>query len=155
MVAEARQLCTFTLDNHLFGVDARTVQEVIRYQTMTRVPLSAGCVSGLINLRGQIVTALDLRRRLGMRERDADKLPMNVVIRSDEGAVSMLVDQIGDVIEVSPNDFETPPNTLQGSGRVLIEGAYKLNGQVLMVLNTSAAIQVSAATLEKGEDSFS
>lgn len=155
MLAEARQLCTFTLDNHLFGVDARTVQEVIRYQTMTCVPLSAGCVSGLINLRGQIVTALDLRRRLGMREREADKLPMNVVIRSDEGAVSLLVDQIGDVIEVSRDDFEMPPNTLRGPSRILIDGAYKLNGQILMVLNTSAAIQASESLLEKVEDSFS
>src|SRR6056297_1668529 len=99
MVAEVKQLCTFTLENYLFGVDARSVQEVIRYQSMTRVPLAHESVAGLINLRGQIVTAIDLRKRLRMAERESGKLPMNVVVRADEGAVSLLVDQIGDVIE--------------------------------------------------------
>jgi purine-binding chemotaxis protein CheW len=138
-----RQLCTFYLDNHFFGVDAHTVQEVIRYQEMTRVPLTADCVSGLINLRGQIVTAIDMRKRLGFKDRPADKLPMNVVIRSEHGAISLLVDRIGDVIEVGNEEFETPPNTLQGAARELIQGAYKLEGKLLLVLNTQEAIQLS------------
>ena len=96
----------------MFGVDAQTVQEVIRYQEMTRVPKAPPSVSGLINLRGQIVTAIDLRTRLGLKPRAAGKLPMNVVVRSDDGAVSLLVDQIGDVIEVDADNFETPPDTL-------------------------------------------
>ncbi|MDZ4850469.1 MAG: chemotaxis protein CheW [Pirellulaceae bacterium] len=75
----SRQLCTFYLDGHLFGVDARTVQEVIRYQEMTRVPKAPPSVSGLINLRGQIVTAIDLRTRLGLKPREEGRLPMNVV----------------------------------------------------------------------------
>jgi len=139
-----RQLCTFYLDEHFFGVDALTVQEVIRYQEMTKVPLTPDCVSGLINLRGQIVTAIDMRKRLGFADAAPDKLPMNVVVRGDDGAVSLLVDRIGDVIEVSQADFETPPNTLQGPARDLIQGAYKLNGKLLLVLNTQEAIQVSS-----------
>lgn len=138
-----RQLCTFYLDNHFFGVDAHTVQEVIRFQEMTRVPLTPECVSGLINLRGQIVTAIDMRKRLGFEDRPTDKLPMNVVIRSDDGAISLLVDRIGDVIEVAGDEFETPPNTLQGPARDLIQGAYKLDGKLLLVLNTQEAIQLS------------
>ncbi len=140
-----RQLCTFYLDGHFFGVDAQSVQEVIRYQEMTRVPLTPECVNGLINLRGQIVTAIDMRKRLGLRDRPADKLPMNVVVRSDEGAVSLLVDQIGDVIEVSSEDFETPPETLRGPTRELVQGAYKLDGKLLLVLNTTETVQLSAA----------
>jgi len=139
-----RQLCTFSLDGHLFGVDAQTVQEVIRYQEMTRVPMAPAAVSGLINLRGQIVTAIDLRTRLGLAPRPADKLPMNVVVRSDDGAVSLLVDQIGDVIEVTADKFETPPDTLLGPARELVHGAYKLDGRLLLLLQCEAAIQLAA-----------
>ena len=140
----SRQLCTFFLDGHLFGVDAQSVQEVIRYQEMTRVPQAPPSVSGLINLRGQIVTAIDLRSRLGMKPREVGKLPMNVVVRSDEGAVSLLVDQIGDVIEVDAEKFETPPDTLQGPAGELVTGAYKLDGRLLLLLDCDMAVQLSA-----------
>ena len=83
-------------------------------------------VKGLINLRGQIVTAVDLRCRLGLRERAATDLPMNVVIRHEDGAVSLLVDEIGDVLEVEEEAFELPPGTLAGEVRELIRGVYKL-----------------------------
>ena len=141
----SRQLCTFFLDDHLFGVDAQTVQEVIRFQEMTRVPQAPPSVSGLINLRGQIVTAIDLRRRLGMKPREVGKLPMNVVVRSDDGAVSLLVDQIGDVIEVDAENFETPPDTLQGLARELVKGAYKLDGRLLLLLDCNMAVQLTVA----------
>ncbi len=140
MVTATRQLCTFFLGPHTFGVDARRVQEVIRYQEMTRVPLTPPFISGLINLRGQIVTAIDMRKRLGYEDRTDQKLPMNVVIRSEEGAVSLLVDSIGDVIEVSDDAFENPPDTLQGLTRDLISGTYKLKDRLLLVLNITAAI---------------
>ncbi len=138
----SNQLCTFTIGENLYGVDAQQVQEVIRYQEMTRVPMSPAVISGLINLRGQIVTALDLRERLGLEPREEDKLPMNVVVRSDDGAVSLLVDQIGDVIEVSPENFESPPDTLRGKARELIQGAYKLEGRLLLLLDCERAVNV-------------
>src|SRR5919198_5014282 len=111
---ERQQFSTFYLDGLLFGVQVSQVQEVIRYQHMTRVPLASHEVQGLINLRGQIVTALDLRRRLNIKERSSDRLPMNVVVRSGEEAVSLLVDEIGDVLEVDNDALERPPETLQG-----------------------------------------
>jgi purine-binding chemotaxis protein CheW len=138
----SNQLCTFLLDGHLFGVDAHTVQEVIRYQQMTRVPKAPDSVSGLINLRGQIVTAIDLRTRLGMKPREEGKLPMNVVVRSDDGAVSLLVDQIGDVIKVDAENFESPPDTLQGPSRELVRGAYKLDGRLLLLLDCEEVVQL-------------
>jgi purine-binding chemotaxis protein CheW len=140
----ANQFCTFFLDGLFFGVEVQKVQEVIRYQEMTRVPLAAPVISGLINLRGQIVTAIDLRRRVGLSERPADQKPMNVVVRTDEGAVSLLVDEIADVIEVHADQFEPPPETLQGPARSLVEGAYKLNQRLLLVLNTAQAVQAPA-----------
>ena len=137
-----RQLCTFRLDDLSFGVPVEQVQEVLRCQPMTRVPLAPAVVRGLINLRGQIVTAFDLHRRLGLAERRADFVPMNVVVRTDDGPVSFLVDEIGDVVEVSADQFETPPNTLRGPARLLIQGAYKLPNQLLLVLDPNVVVRV-------------
>jgi purine-binding chemotaxis protein CheW len=131
-----RQLCTFHVDGLYLGVDVMEVQEVIRYQEMTAVPLAPEVVRGLINLRGQIVTALDLRRMLALAPLEGE-LPTNVVIRdgADE-AVSLLVDQIGDVIDTDEADFEPVPPTLSGPARDLVLGAYKLPHALLLVLDT-------------------
>jgi purine-binding chemotaxis protein CheW len=139
-MASAEQFCTFFLDGHFFGTPVPQVQEVIQYQVMTRVPLAPSVVSGMINLRGQIVPAIDLRRRLGLPERPPDKLPMNVVVRTAEGAVSLLVDEIGDVIEVEVDALESPPETLQGFAREVVRGVYKLPGALLLVLDTDLAV---------------
>ena len=137
-----QQFTTFTLNGHLFGVEVETVQEVIRYQETTRVPLAPGSIGGLINLRGQVITALDLRRRLGMADRPQDALPMNVVVRTEDGAVSLLVDQIGEVIETDARHFESPPDTVSAQARDLIRGAYKLDGQLLLALDVHRAVGV-------------
>ncbi len=105
-MANAQQFCTFYVDGQFFGVPVQQVQEVIRYQEMTRVPLVPRVIRGLINLRGQIVVAVDLRRRLNAADRPKDQLPMNVVVRTADGAVSLLVDEIGDVLEVQDETFE-------------------------------------------------
>src|SRR5579859_2600274 len=118
-MADEHQYCTFLLDGHYFGIDVLEVQEIIRFQQMTRVPLAPAVVRGLINLRGQIVTGIDLRRRLGLKERPAEQLPVNVVVKTEDGAVSLLVDEIGDVVEVSQKQFEPPPETLRGNAREL------------------------------------
>lgn len=137
------QFCTFYLDGHYFGIDVLQVQEVIRHLEMTRVPLGPAAVRGLINLRGQIATALDLRRRLEMPERPADALPVNVVVSTADGAVSLLVDEIGDVLSVPEGAFEPPPDTLRGPTRALIRGAYKLDGQLLLILDVERAVALS------------
>lgn len=139
-MASAEQFCTFFLDGHFFGTPVPQVQEVIQYQVMTRVPLAPSVVSGMINLRGQIVPAIDLRRRLGLPDRPPGKLPMIVVVRTGEGAVSLLVDEIGDVIEVEAEALETPPETLQGFAREVVRGVYKLPGSLLLVLDTDLAV---------------
>jgi purine-binding chemotaxis protein CheW len=137
------QYCTFYLAGHFFGLDVLQVQEIIRFQEMTRVPLAPPVVRGLINLRGQIVTAIDLRRRLGLSERPADQQPLNVVVRSDDGAVSLLVDEIGDVLEVSESAFERPPDTLLGNARELIRGVYKLQDRLLLILDAERAVNIA------------
>ncbi|MDX2055093.1 MAG: chemotaxis protein CheW [Polyangiaceae bacterium] len=129
------QFCTFYVGDLLFGIDVKMVQEVMRYQEMTRVPLSSPMIRGLINLRGQLVTAVDMRRRLGLPPLSTDRLPMNVIIRREEDAVSVLVDEIGDVIDVGAEAFERPPETLMGAARELIRSVCKLEGALLLVLD--------------------
>jgi purine-binding chemotaxis protein CheW len=141
-VAAGTRFCTFFLDGLYFGIEILDVQEVIRYQQMTRVPLAPPVVRGLINLRGQVVVALDLRKRLGLKDRPDGQLPMNVVVHGDDGAVSLLVDDVGDVLEVSEEAFEPPPPTLQGVARTLIRGAYKLDGRLLLVLDGRRVVDV-------------
>jgi purine-binding chemotaxis protein CheW len=138
-MARTSQFCTFYLDKLLFGVELKSVQEVIRSLDVTRVPLAPAVVSGLINLRGQIVTAVDLRRQLQLGPRPADVPAMNVVVHSDDGAVSLLVDEIGDVVEVDDTTFERPPETLRGTVRQVITGVHKLNDRLMLVLDTEKA----------------
>ena len=142
-MAQTLQFCTFYLDKLLFGVELRSVQEVIRSLDMTQVPLAPKVVSGLINLRGQIVTAVDLRRQLELKPRPAGMLAMNVVVRSDDGSVSLLVDEIGDVVEVEETTFEPPPETLRGSARTMILGVHKLDDRLLHVLDIQKACQMT------------
>jgi purine-binding chemotaxis protein CheW len=141
------QFCTFYLDGLLFGVELKSVQEVVRSLDMTQVPLAPAVVSGLINLRGQIVTAIDLRRRLELPPRPADAQVMNVVVRSEDGAVSLLVDDIGDVVEVEEDTFEPPPETLRGRVRDIIIGVHKLNNRLMHVLDTGKACQIGEPAL--------
>ena len=141
----ATRISTFYLDRLWFGLDVDHVQEVIRYQEITPVPLAPAMVRGLINVRGQIMTALDLRQRMGLPDRPANKRPMNLVIRGSDEAVSLLVDDIGEVCEVDDSMFEPPPSTLQGAARDLICGAYKLRDELLIVLDAEKAM-----TLKQG-----
>jgi len=137
------QYCTFYLDGLLFGVELKGVQEVMRSLDLTQVPLAPAVVSGLINLRGQIVTAVDLRRRLELPPRPGDEQSMNVVVRSEDGAVSLLVDEIGDVVEVVESSFEPPPETLRGTVRSIIVGVHKLKDQLLHVMDIEKACQMA------------
>jgi purine-binding chemotaxis protein CheW len=138
-----RQFCSFVVEGFLFGVEVSEVQEVLSHQTMTAVPLAPPAVGGLINLRGQIVTAIDLRTRLGLPARD-EQLPMNVVVRCAEDVASLLVDEIGDVVTVTEDRFERPPETLEGVARELITGTYKLDDRLLLVLDIARALEVPA-----------
>ena len=140
----SKQFATFTLNSLFLGVDVLKVQEVIRYQEMTRVPTAPSMVEGLINLRGQIITAIDLRLRLDLPPRQPDQLPMNVVVRTDDGALSFLVDEIGDVVEIADESFERIPETVTGVVRELVTGVYKLQGRLLLILDTEKAANLPA-----------
>jgi purine-binding chemotaxis protein CheW len=147
-VTGSAQYATFLLDGLLFGVDVLQVQEVIRYQPMTRVPRAPAVVAGLINLRGQIVTAIDMRKRLGFATRPPDQLPMNVVVSNSEGVVSLLVDGIGDVVEVEPAQFEAVPETVSPRVREVVAGVFKLREGLMLVLEPVKAVNADVEGVE-------
>jgi purine-binding chemotaxis protein CheW len=138
------QYSTFFVGDLFFGIDVLSVQEVLRFQEMTCVPLAPEVIEGLINLRGQIVTAIDMRRRLGLPPRSTDVRPMNMVVRTEDSAVSLLVDEIGDVLEVEGSAFEEPPDNLAPEARELIRGVYKLKDRLLLVLDTERTVDLAS-----------
>lgn len=140
---DRHELCSFRVGGLLLGIEVTKVQEVIQFQTMTRVPLAPKYVRGLINLRGQIITAIDLRQCFGFQAFKNDEEPMNIIVHDDGHLVSLLVDSIGDVFEVHERDFETAPGTVPAEYRETIVGAYKQPGQLLLVLNPEKAIELA------------
>jgi purine-binding chemotaxis protein CheW len=124
-------------------VDVLRVQEVLRFQQMTHVPKAPDVIEGLINLRGQIVTAIDLRRRLRLPPRAGNQLPTNLVVRTDDGAVSLLVDEIGDVLDMDASAYEQPPENLDPAARNIIRGVYKLKDRLLLVLDTERTVDLA------------
>lgn len=137
----ARQYVTFRVADLFFGVDVSKVQEVIRFQPMTPVPLAPCSVKGLVNLRGQIITAIDLRSILKFAPLAGEEKPMNVVVRTEGEVVSLLVDSIGDVLEVEPADFEPTPEIIADHVRSVLSGVFKLPDEILLVLNAPACTE--------------
>ena len=141
------QYCTFWVDGLFFGVAVSEVQEVLRYQQLTAVPSAPEAIQGLINLRGQIVTAVDLRCRLGLPPRAEDALPMNVIVRSRGEVVSLLVDDIGDVITVDTSigglALEPTPVNVPSTVQDVVTGVLALPEAILLVLDADRAADVS------------
>ena len=135
-----KQYATFWLGHGLYGIEVERVREVLRQQDITAVPLAPATVAGLINLRGQVVTTIDLRERLQLGSATEDVQSMLVVVLVAGESIALLVDRIGGVVDVSDDQFEPPPDTLHGVVRELVLGAYKLEGQLLLGLDVDAAV---------------
>ncbi len=143
--------CTFHVKGMTIGLDVGTVREVVRLSSITPVPLTAPEIRGLINLRGDIVTAIDLGVRFGFApvEIEEDQLT-HVIIADNLGLLSLVVDRAGDVVEVDRDRYEAPPDTLRGEARKLIRGAFKLPDRLLLDLDLAHVIDVRSG---KGGDS--
>ena len=158
-MAQLEKICTFYLDGLFLGIDVSEVHEVLPSQSLTPVPLAHPIVAGLINMRGQIVVAIDLRRFLRRTERSADqRMPINVIVRNGTSLISLLVDDVGDVIEVDSALFTKPPDTAATETRSFFRGAYQLPSQLLLVFDTLRAIeaivsQATAKVLQSGHES--
>ncbi len=140
----SRQYATFEVADQLFGVDVAMVQEVLRFGEYTVVPLAPAAVGGLFNLRGQVIAAVGLRVQLGVARQDLGAPVMNVIVRVDDEAVSLLVDRIGEVVQLSDDDFEHTPDTLSGPARDLISGAFKLRDRLMLALDVRRAASTPA-----------
>jgi purine-binding chemotaxis protein CheW len=134
---------TFFVQDRYLGVPVDRVREVLRSQPVTRVPLAHPHVEGLLDLRGQIVTALDMRGRLGLPARDPHGSSANVIVTTRDGVVSLVVDRLGDVIAVDDAWFEPPPDTLQVATRRSIKGAYKLDDALLLDLDLDETVDIT------------
>jgi purine-binding chemotaxis protein CheW len=150
-VSPTLEFCTFFIEGQLLGTPVSNVQEVMPHRATTRVPLAPEVVKGLLNLRGELVTAVDLRLRLGFREPLMGRLPMNVVVRTADGPVSLVVDEIGDVVEVNDSMFESVPETVQRPTRNLVRGVYKLPDRLLLTLDIERIVDFSLSAV-KSED---
>ena len=131
----APQYCSFYVGDLYLGLEVERVQEVLHNSPITPVPTAPPAVRGLINLRGQIVTAIDLRKRFGLAEADESISPTMLVLDAEDGLLALVVDSAGDVEEVAQNRFEEPPATLKGESRRLIRGACKLEKNLMLVLD--------------------
>ncbi|MGA2419150.1 MAG: chemotaxis protein CheW [Candidatus Acidiferrum sp.] len=141
-MAASQRYSTFFLNGICFGVDVIKVQEVLEYQDITPIPLSSPALPGIINLRGQILTTIDLKARLGLPAGDSTALPMMMVVRTCEGQYNLVVDKIGEVRDVDPDLFEKPTETLKPAIREITVHVCRLQNQLLLVLDTDKIIQL-------------
>jgi purine-binding chemotaxis protein CheW len=138
----SRQFATFEVADQ----EADTVQEVLSYNEYTPVPLAPPAVGGLFNLRGQVIAAVDLRVQLGLARKALQGPVMNVILRGDREPVSLLVDRIGEVVDLDDDTFEPPPDTLSGPTRELVVGTFKLDGRLMLALDVNQAVDTYRAT---------
>jgi purine-binding chemotaxis protein CheW len=135
--SETQEFCTFFINNRLYGIDVMEVQEVNKKLIITPVPLTPNYVYGLINLRGQISTAISLRELFGMPPKDSED-SMSVVCAKDGILISLIVDEIGDVCAARNEDFEPIPDTIKPEQRQYLSGVYKQENSLLSVLNVDS-----------------
>jgi purine-binding chemotaxis protein CheW len=146
-VEKRSEFVTLMMEDQLFGIPVLQVQDVIRDVRVTRVPLSPPEIAGNLNLRGRIVVAIDMRRRLSMKPRAADAKFMNVVVESKGELYSLIVDRVGEVLSLADSRFERNPPTLARHLRDISKGIFQLDERLLVILDVSALL----AVLEKSE----
>lgn len=127
---------TFYIAGQLFGVPVLTVQDILNVQQITPVPLAPPEISGSLNLRGRIVTAIDVRKRLGLVDREQEE-SMSIVVGHDNDLYSLMVDSVGEVLAVNSFSFEKNPPTLDQRFRDYSAGIYRLDGTLLVVLDVN------------------
>lgn len=143
------ELVTFSLEDALLGVEVNAVQEILGGVQLTAIPLAPAAVAGLVNLRGQVLLAVDLRARMGRPDRQATEPTASVILLTERGQICLIVDRIGEVVSVSDDQFEPPPETLSSTARNLVRGAYKLEHQLLLALDIESALHIDAPGTNK------
>ncbi len=141
---DSHEFVTVTIADQLFGIPVRSVQDVLGEQRITPVPLAPGEVAGALNLRGRIVTAIDVRERLNLPPRPDDKPGMSVVVEHQGEPYSLLIDSVGEVLSLPADRYERNPATLNPAWRDVSEGIYRLDGELLVVLGVDRLLDFAA-----------
>jgi purine-binding chemotaxis protein CheW len=139
----ASMFVTMTVRGQLCGIPVLSVRDIIVTQAMTRIPLAPPEIAGSMNLRGRIVTAIDLRRRLGLPSRDSGQPGMSVVVERQGELYSLVVDAVREVIEFDEHQLEPNPPTLGAAWREFSTGIYRLQSELLVVLNTERVLAIN------------
>lgn len=143
-VADRRDFVSVTIADQLFGIPVLQVQDVLGTQRITRIPLAPAEVAGSLNLRGRIVTAIDIRIRLRLPRRPEGRQAMSVVVDHGGELYSLLVDSVGEVLSLKAGDAERNPATLDPIWREVSAGIYRLDGNLLVVLDVAKVLDFSA-----------
>jgi len=136
----SKDFLTVTIAGQIFGIPVLQVQDVLGSQKVTRVPLAPPAVAGALNLRGRIVTAIDVKRCLGFDAGSTEK-SMSVVVEHNGELYSLIIDRVGDVLPLKNTDFEKNPATLDPLWKSISQGIYRLNGQLLVVLDVPKLLE--------------
>ncbi len=132
--AKILQLVTFKLSSEEFGVDILKVQEIIKMMNVTKIPNAPVFIEGVINLRGKIIPIVDLRKRLGFKDREYDKSTRIIVVELDGLVLGFIVDSVSEVLRIPENTIEPPPSMVAGIESEYIEGVGKLDDRLLILL---------------------
>ena len=138
---------TVMIGDQLFGLPISRVQDVFMPQRLTRVPLARPEIAGVLNLRGRIVTAIDMRRRLGLPKRDDGRKPMAVGIEFKGESYGLLIDTVGEVLKLDDNMRESNPVNLDVRLARVSAGVHRLDGQLLVVLDVDRVLDMSSEAL--------
>ncbi len=133
---------TFKLKDELLGIPVEQVQEVLPSRAITPIPLATEEISGFLNLRGQIVTSIDLRRRLNLEPRTPGTKSINIIIKDEEDLISLVVDEVGDVLDLVPSELTSPPATLDAVWREYCRGVFQLERGLLVILDAEKVLDI-------------
>ncbi len=133
----SKDYLTVKISDQKFGIPVLQVQDVLREQVVTRIPLAPPEVAGSLNLRGRIVTAIDVRKRLAMSDHDRPKSSMSVVVEHNDELFSLIIDSVGDVLNFTKEVFEKNPSTLDPAWRDVSTGIYQLENELLVIMDVS------------------
>ncbi len=145
----SKDYLTIMISDQTFGIPVLQVQDVLREQEVTKIPLASPEVAGSLNLRGRIVTAIDVRRRLGLPAREENDHNMSVVVEHKDELFSLIIDSVGDVLTLDDKNFEKTPGTLEQTWRDISSGIFQLEDNLLVVMDVSSLLENISDTKNK------
>lgn len=142
-LSDKNDFVTIWLDGQMCGIPVLEVHDVLSKQVITKIPKSPAAVAGVLNLRGQIVTAIDLRKRLHLDDREEGVEEMNIVVEHEGEPYSLMIDTVGDVLSLSENAFEKNPVTLEACWQAVSAGIFRLEEELLVILDIEKLLTFS------------